>query len=357
LVELTLEDGGSFGFLRLFRVARIFKIVNKGYQMQQLLTTFVQSFKALPYVVILLGLAFFMFAILGMNLFGDIVITDDFSKPLNTYSNFGSFGISLLTLFKCITGESWHAVMATCYEEKGWLALPFFVTFVILCNFLMINLFIAVIMDNFQYLTQDVSTLNVHHLKRFSQTWSELDPAGAGRLPPGNLMELFKRMPPPLGFGRHCSERLAWINLMKMNPAMDKHGLVSFNSALLSIVRFRLRIHLDSVQGWDHENTALAKTIRKIWPILSMQRSAPEPSLVDIMLPPPTDTIKITTAGQLFAIHWCQRILRNKIQSQKKKRRQFVAGPADALDVSMALPRIVSLQRSESMDSLADTSV
>lgn len=178
LVELTLEDGGSFGFLRLFRVARIFKIVNKGYQMQQLLTTFVQSFKALPYVVILLGLAFFMFAILGMNLFGDIVITDDFSKPLNTYSNFGSFGISLLTLFKCITGESWHAVMATCYEEKGWLALPFFVTFVILCNFLMINLFIAVIMDNFQYLTQDVSTLNVHHLKRFSQTWSELDPAG-----------------------------------------------------------------------------------------------------------------------------------------------------------------------------------
>lgn len=57
-----------------------------------------------------------------------------------------------------------------------------------------------------------------------------------------------------------------------------------------------------------------------------MQRSAPEPSLVDIMLPPPTDTIKITTAGQLFAIHWCQRILRNKIQSQKKKRRQFVAG-------------------------------
>lgn len=72
---------------------------------------------------------------------------------------------------------------------------------------------------------------------------------GAGRLPPGNLMELFKRMPPPLGFGRHCSERLAWINLMKMNPAMDKHGLVSFNSALLSIVRFRLRIHLDSVQG------------------------------------------------------------------------------------------------------------
>ena len=42
---------------------------------------------------------------------------------------------------------------------------------------------------------------------------------------------------------------------MKMNPSLDKHGLVHFNSALLSIVRLRLGIHLDTKLGWDHENT------------------------------------------------------------------------------------------------------
>ena len=64
-MELSAADGGSFGFLRLFRVARLLKLGNKGGGMQQLLTTFVQSFKALPYVVMLLALAFFMFTIVG----------------------------------------------------------------------------------------------------------------------------------------------------------------------------------------------------------------------------------------------------------------------------------------------------
>jgi hypothetical protein len=45
-LEQPVSGGGSFGFLRLFRIARIFKIANKGYEMQQLLGTFVESFKA-----------------------------------------------------------------------------------------------------------------------------------------------------------------------------------------------------------------------------------------------------------------------------------------------------------------------
>ena len=239
-----------------------------------------------------------MFAIIGMQLFGTIPFTDDLTQPLNKYRNFGSFGVALVTLFKAATGENWQNIMAACYEEKTWLAIPYFVTFIILTTFLMVNLFIAVIMDNFEYLTQDVSTLNVNHLDRFHSAWQKLDPAGDGRLPPGNLMELFKQLPPPLGFGAHCSHNLAWINLMKMNPAVDKHGLVSFNSALLSLVRFRLDVHMNRKGGWDHENTALAKSIRKVWPLAAMKRTRPgEPTLLDQILPPPTDQGKITTAG------------------------------------------------------------
>jgi hypothetical protein len=83
---------------------------------------------------------------------------------------------------------------------SSWVAIPYFVSFVCLCSFLVkplfdynntlknrslvydsnlikiINLFVAVIMDNFDYLTRDWSILGPHHLDDFVQLWSEYDP-------------------------------------------------------------------------------------------------------------------------------------------------------------------------------------
>jgi hypothetical protein len=42
----------------------------------------------------------------------------------------------------------------------------------------MLNLFVAVIMDNFDYLTRDASILGAHHLGEYITAWSEIDPAG-----------------------------------------------------------------------------------------------------------------------------------------------------------------------------------
>lgn len=46
-----------------------------------------------------------------------------------------------------------------------------------LCVFQMLNLFVAVIMDNFEYLTRDSSILGPHHLDEFIRVWAEYDPA------------------------------------------------------------------------------------------------------------------------------------------------------------------------------------
>ena len=54
----------------------------------------------------------------------------------------------------------------------------YFVSFIFLCSFIMLNLFVAVIMDNFDYLTRDSSILGSHHLGEFITTWSEYDPSG-----------------------------------------------------------------------------------------------------------------------------------------------------------------------------------
>lgn len=43
-------------------------------------------------------------------------------------------------------------------------------------SFQMLNLFVAVIMDNFDYLTRDSSILGAHHLDEFVRIWAEYDP-------------------------------------------------------------------------------------------------------------------------------------------------------------------------------------
>eukprot|EP00061_Rhincodon_typus_P017827 g46705.t1 len=53
----------------------------------------------------------------------------------------------------------------------------YFVSFIFLCSFLMLNLFVAVIMDNFEYLTRDSSILGPHHLDEFVRVWAEYDRA------------------------------------------------------------------------------------------------------------------------------------------------------------------------------------
>ena len=55
----------------------------------------------------------------------------------------------------------------------------YFVSFIFLCSFIMLNLFVAVIMDNFDYLTRDSSILGSHHLGEFITAWAEFDPSGS----------------------------------------------------------------------------------------------------------------------------------------------------------------------------------
>ena len=102
---------------------------------------------------------------------------------------------------RCATGEAWPNIMLSCEagrpchpkahtrnETTGEILNPektcgspmtyfYFVTFIFLCSFLMLNLFVAVIMDNFDYLTRDSSILGAHHLDEFIRIWAEYDPS------------------------------------------------------------------------------------------------------------------------------------------------------------------------------------
>ena len=71
-----------------------------------------------------------------------------------------------------------------------------------------INLFVAVIMDNFDYLTRDWSILGPHHLDEFIRLWSEYDPDAKGRIKHLDVVTLLRKISPPLGFGKLCPHRV-----------------------------------------------------------------------------------------------------------------------------------------------------
>jgi hypothetical protein len=60
----------NLSFLRLFKAARLVRLLQKGQSIRILLWTFLQSFKALPYVCLLIAMLFFIYAIVGMQVSG-----------------------------------------------------------------------------------------------------------------------------------------------------------------------------------------------------------------------------------------------------------------------------------------------
>merc|ERR1719402_1122990 len=76
----------NVGFLRLFRAARLIKLLRRSVSIRILLYTFVQSIKALPYVMMLMLMLFFIYAIIGMQLFGNIAY--DPTTAIDRHNNF-----------------------------------------------------------------------------------------------------------------------------------------------------------------------------------------------------------------------------------------------------------------------------
>nr|XP_035957457.1 voltage-dependent L-type calcium channel subunit alpha-1C isoform X23 [Halichoerus grypus] len=249
----------SITFFRLFRVMRLVKLLSRGEGIRTLLWTFIKSFQALPYVALLIVMLFFIYAVIGMQVFGKIALND--TTEINRNNNFQTFPQAVLLLFRCATGEAWQDIMLACMPGKkcapesepsnstegempcgSSFAVFYFISFYMLCAFLIINLFVAVIMDNFDYLTRDWSILGPHHLDEFKRIWAEYDPEAKGRIKHLDVVTLLRRIQPPLGFGKLCPHRVACKRLVSMNMPLNSDGTVMFNATLFALVRTALRI-------------------------------------------------------------------------------------------------------------------
>ncbi|XP_071863416.1 ca[2+]-channel protein alpha[[1]] subunit D isoform X7 [Bombus fervidus] len=320
----------SINFFRLFRVMRLVKLLSRGEGIRTLLWTFIKSFQALPYVALLIIMLFFIYAVIGMQVFGKIAIDDDTSIDRN--NNFQSFPQAVLVLFRSATGEAWQDIMLDCSAQPGKvkcdplsdevnnhngcgsdIAFPYFISFYVLCSFLIINLFVAVIMDNFDYLTRDWSILGPHHLDEFIRLWSEYDPDAKGRIKHLDVVTLLRKISPPLGFGKLCPHRVACKRLVSMNMPLNSDGTVLFNATLFAVVRTSLRIKTEG--NIDDANAELRAVIKKIW-----KRTSPK--LLDQVVPPPGGDDEVTV-GKFYATFLIQDYFR---RFKKRKEQELKDG-------------------------------
>ncbi|XP_028178504.1 muscle calcium channel subunit alpha-1-like isoform X1 [Ostrinia furnacalis] len=328
-------------FFRLFRAMRLIKLLSRGERIRTLLWTFIKSFQALPYVALLIVLLFFIYAVVGMQLFGKIELDNE---VITRHNNFQTFGSALMVLFRSATGEAWQEIMMALsnntMERPGeppgcivpdndvpnpdepsecgtWMAFPYFISFSLLCTFLIINLFVAVIMDNFDYLTRDWSILGPHHLDEFVRLWSEYDPDAKGRIKHLDVVTLLRKISPPLGFGKLCPHRTACKRLVSMNMPLNSDGTVNFNATLFAVVRTQLQIKTTGVI--DECNTELRAIIKKVW-----KRTSPK--LLDQVVPPPGDPNEITV-GKFYATFLIQDYFRRN-HAFRKRKEQAAAGAA-----------------------------
>uniref|UniRef100_A0A8C2DRP4 Voltage-dependent L-type calcium channel subunit alpha n=1 Tax=Cyprinus carpio TaxID=7962 RepID=A0A8C2DRP4_CYPCA len=329
----------SITFFRLFRVMRLVKLLSRGEGIRTLLWTFIKSFQALPYVALLIVMLFFIYAVIGMQMFGKIALRDQ--SQINRNNNFQTFPQAVLLLFRCATGEAWQEIMLACSPnrpcEKGsevghssevcgsHFAIIYFVSFYMLCAFLIINLFVAVIMDNFDYLTRDWSILGPHHLDEFKRIWAEYDPEAKGRIKHLDVVTLLRRIQPPLGFGKLCPHRVACKRLVSMNMPLNSDGTVMFNATLFALVRTALRIKTEG--NLEQANEELRAIVKKIWKRTSMK-------LLDQVVPPAGDDE--VTVGKFYATFLIQEYFR---KFKKRKEQGLVAkiAPKTALSLQAGL--------------------
>ena len=134
---------GPLAVLRALRVLRVLRVLTIVPSMRRVVGGLLAAIPGLGSIAMVLGLIFYVFAVIATKLFGA------------TYPQwFGTLGASLYTLFQVMTLESWSMGIVRPVMEQHPLAWTFFIPFILVATFTMLNLFIGIIVSAMQSFTE-----------------------------------------------------------------------------------------------------------------------------------------------------------------------------------------------------------
>ncbi|KAL4681419.1 hypothetical protein H8959_006896 [Pygathrix nigripes] len=146
--------------MRVLRIARVLKLLKMATGMRALLDTVVQALPQVGNLGLLFMLLFFIYAALGVELFGKLVCNDENPcEGMSRHATFENFGMAFLTLFQVSTGDNWNGIMKdtlrdcthderSCLSSLQFVSPLYFVSFVLTAQFVLINVVVAVLMKH-----------------------------------------------------------------------------------------------------------------------------------------------------------------------------------------------------------------
>uniref|UniRef100_A0A3Q0SF70 Calcium voltage-gated channel subunit alpha1 Ib n=1 Tax=Amphilophus citrinellus TaxID=61819 RepID=A0A3Q0SF70_AMPCI len=150
--------------MRVLRIARVLKLLKMATGMRALLDTVVQALPQVGNLGLLFMLLFFIYAALGVELFGELVCNADYPcEGMSRHATFENFGMAFLTLFQVSTGDNWNGIMKDtlrecppdrpgsdygCHAGLQFISPMYFVSFVLTAQFVLINVVVAVLMKH-----------------------------------------------------------------------------------------------------------------------------------------------------------------------------------------------------------------
>ena len=137
IVFALIPATGQFAMIaRLARLLRVVRLISAIRDLRLIVAALVRSIPSVGHVIMLMSVVVYIYAIMGFHLF-----------HAHDPEHWGSLAISLLTLFNIITLDGWTEVMDTAMQKHPF-AWVYFVSFVVVGTFVVINLFIAIIINS-----------------------------------------------------------------------------------------------------------------------------------------------------------------------------------------------------------------
>ncbi|XP_050797480.1 LOW QUALITY PROTEIN: sodium channel protein type 5 subunit alpha-like [Gopherus flavomarginatus] len=191
-VDVVLKSPSLLRIVRLVRVCRILRLIRQAQRIRTLLFTLLMSLPALFNIGLLLFLIMYIYAILGMAFFA----YTDLDDKIDDIFNFQTFGGSMLCLFQITTSAGWHDLLnhflgtrsdsrtpnlniqrtndTSCVPSS--VAIIYFVSYIIISFLIVINLYIAVILENLNVATEESrEPLCEDDFDMFYEIWGKFD--------------------------------------------------------------------------------------------------------------------------------------------------------------------------------------
>jgi voltage-gated sodium channel len=148
-----IPAAGSFAVFRALRIIRTLRLVKNVPKLRFIIESLLKSIPSIGWIVALLMIIYYIFAVVGTNLYGD-----QFPQW------FGTLGESMFTLFQIMTLESWSTGIARPIMKAVPLAGIYFIVFILVATYTTLNVFIAIV----------VNTMNEMHHKEIMEEDSRL---------------------------------------------------------------------------------------------------------------------------------------------------------------------------------------